>query len=416
MSKARLRIAVIGAGIGGITAAIALSRAGCDVTVFEQADELQEVGAGLHLGSNGARILHRWGLGSQLDSVGVRAAALEVRHWQNGRILTQQTMGTTWEKRFGSPYYTIHRADLHRILAEQLGDARLHLGSRLTGLNEEDDSVRLHFADGDSAQADAVVGADGVNSVVRRAVAQSDAKAFSGNSAFRGLVPADSVPDLPAKTLLIWPGPEAKLLLCPVSGGSAWAFVAVVPDSGRQPESWSAAGSAEEVATALAGWNADVDSVLDAITEVGRWPLFDREPLSCWSNGRVTLLGDAAHPMLPHHGQGAGQAIEDAVALAYCLTRPERPRQRDLPTGGSPLVDGLLRYEALRRPHTARVQLGSRGGGTLRLSAASPPNSVAGPGQAPLGQMVEDVSWIQAYDVEEALGKLIDADGPASGY
>ncbi|MBE1533901.1 FAD-dependent monooxygenase [Actinomadura algeriensis] len=396
-------MAVLGAGIGGLTAAAALLRRGLDVQVYEQAGELREVGVGLHLGSNGARLLHRLGLGAELDRVAVRPAAMEVRSFGDGAVFARQPMGKTWEAEYGAPYYTVHRADLLAALAALIPPGRLALGRRCTGFEESDAGVRLAFADGTEATADVLVGADGVHSVVRRAVAGAQRPVFSGVTAYRGVVPAGETPSLARDTMFVWAGGPSRLLAYPVSGGRLFTFVAVVPDGGAAPESWSATGSADEVVRALAAGEPAVREIAAAVGEVGRWSLWDREPLDRWSTARTTLLGDAAHPMLPHHGQGANQAIEDAIALAACLARTPRG-----PHGPAAALDD---YERLRRPHTRRVQLGSRDGGSMRLGGDAPaPASAAAPAGRPregsaaaLGSMVEDVGWVQRYDVEAAL-------------
>ncbi len=387
MSGARCRVAVLGAGIGGLTAAITLASKGIEVDIYEQAPELREVGVGLHLGSNGSRILHRLGLGERLDEMGVRPAALEVRKWIDGQVLTRQPMGEEWAAEFGAPYYTVHRADLLRVLAESVPEGSVHLGRRCVGYTQDEGGVRLEFADGGVASADVLVGADGVHSVVRRAIAGQEAPVFSGTSAYRGLIPTAGLPSLPAETMFIWVGAEVKLLCYPVASGNLLTFVAVVPDAEGSAESWSLPGERSDVAAALAGWDPTVQAMIERIGEVRRWALYDREPLSHWSEGRTTLLGDAAHPMLPHHGQGANQAIEDAVALATCLDRTP-----------DDVEAALLRYDAIRRPHTAQVQTGSRGGGTMRLRPPGPEQ-----GGAKMSSLVDDASWIQRYDIEQEM-------------
>ncbi|MDJ1135253.1 FAD-dependent monooxygenase [Streptomyces iconiensis] len=378
-----MRVAIVGAGIGGLAAAVALSRRGIGVEVYEQAAELREVGVGMHLAPNGSRVLHRWGLAGRLRETAVRPAALEVRDGANGKTLFRQPMGRSWEAEFGAPYYTIHRADLHGILAERLPRGCLHLRNRLVGFREQVDGVRLEFAGGGRAEADVLVGADGVNSAVRRAVAGPDSAVFSGHSAVRGTVPAVSLPRLPARTLFVWTGAASRLLCYPVSGGALWTYVAVLPDAAPRRESWSAVAGPAVLARAFRGWNRDVTALVEAADEAGCWALHDREPLPSWTRGRVTLLGDAAHPMLPHHGQGASQAIEDGAALAHCLA------------AGPTVPSALLAYEAVRRAHTTRVQLGARDGGSLRLRPS--PGAGGGSGAASL---VRDIDWIQRHDVE----------------
>ncbi|HEX6520480.1 MAG TPA: FAD-dependent monooxygenase [Streptosporangiaceae bacterium] len=387
MRPPQLQVAVIGAGIGGLAAAAELSRRGIAVDVYEQARELREVGAGLHLGSNGTRLLHRLGLSERLREVAVRPAAIEIRSWNDGSVLSRQPMGAQWESEFGAPYYTLHRADLHRMLAELVPAGRLHLGCRLTDLVEDGEGVHLTFADGAVRDADLLVGADGIHSVVRAAIASGGEPVFSGNSAFRALVPADLLPEGAADTMLIWAGPDARLLSYPVQAGRMVTFVAVISDPGWTIESWSTQGDVADLVMAFEGWEDTVRHMVSLVTQPGRWALYDREPLQRWSTSRVTLLGDAAHPMLPHHGQGANQAIEDAVALAVCLAQ----------ASGAPVSAALRRYEVTRRPHATRVQLGSRGSGSLRLRAGDS----ARPGT--MRSMIDEVSWIQGYDVERDL-------------
>jgi salicylate hydroxylase len=382
-----LRVAVTGAGIGGLAAAAALSRRGIEVDVYEQAPALREVGAGLHLGSNGTRLLQRLGLAGQLRELAAQPIAMEVRNWRDGRVLARQAMGASWEAEFGAPYYTVHRADLHQMLASLLPQGRLHLGRRLAGFAEDGEVVHLRFADRSVRDADVLVGADGIHSVVRALIAPGGDPVFSGNSAFRALVPADLLPGPAADTIAVWAGPDARLLCYPVRAGQMVTFVAVITDPNWTMESWSTHDDVAGLAAVFAGWDSTVRRIVAAVTRAGRWALYGREPLRCWSTERVTLLGDAAHPMLPHHGQGANQAIEDAFALAICLA--EVPA---VSVGAA-----LRRYEAARRPHATRVQLGSRGSGSLRLSSSDSGRPGA------VQSMVEDVSWIQRYDVERDL-------------
>ncbi|MEU6482673.1 FAD-dependent monooxygenase [Streptomyces sp. NPDC046887] len=396
------RIAIVGAGIGGLAAAVELLKAGFRVEVYEQSPELCDVGVGLHLGPNGSRILHRMGLAGPLAREGVRPDSLEIRDFSGGGTLVRQPMGACWEREFGAPYYTIRRADLHRMLAGRVPRRHLHLNRRLVRYEDRGGEVLLEFADGTRAGADVLVGADGIHSVVRKAVAGDDTPVFSGNHALRGTVPASAVPSLPPRTLLVWPGPTARLLLSPDSGGREWTFVGVFqsPEGvGDEAGSWVSGGDPKDVEKLFGGWNPQVKEVVSAVTEVSRWALYDREPLRRWTRGRVTLLGDAAHPMLPHHGQGASQALEDAVALAHALRR-----------GPS----GLPRYEAVRRAHTARVQLGSRGSGSLRMPQAPPERSAVKDGGRALSGLVSEVAWIYRYDVAAALGPAA-GEAPVEG-
>ncbi|WP_215545180.1 FAD-dependent monooxygenase [Amycolatopsis sp. CA-230715] len=399
----RARVAIVGAGIGGLAAAAALVRAGCAVEVYEQAPALREVGVGLHLGPNGSRLLYRWGLGDRIRAVASTPEAMEVRHAGDGRVLVRQPMGDEWTEKFGAPYHTVHRVDLHRILAAEVPSENVHLGRELVDFAEDADGVSLRFADGTTATADVLVGADGVHSRIRRAVAGPDVPVFSGTSAFRGVLESSRLSGASGEVMSMWVGGRARLLCYPVRGGDLTTFVVIVPDESWDRESWSAAGDPADLAAALDGWPPAVSAITE-VREVRRWALYDREPLESWGGGRVTLLGDAAHPMLPHHGQGASQAIEDAVALARCVGDAAADGFT-----GTAAASALGRYEAVRRPHTTLVQTGSRGSGTLKLTGEGPKRD----GGA-LSSMVDDVAWLHHYDVEVALAETPDGSGASA--
>ncbi|MEU3980631.1 FAD-dependent monooxygenase [Streptomyces sp. NPDC026672] len=387
MVRTAVRTAIVGAGIGGLAAALALSRRDLAVELYEQAPEPGEVGAGMHLGSNGSRLLHRLGLVGELERVAVRPVALEVRDWHDGRVRVRQPIGASWADSFGAPYYTVHRADLHRMLLDRLPPGTVRAGHRLTGFTAGNDVVRLDFAGHAATEADVLVGADGVHSVVRATLhGGPGTPVLTDTVAMRGVLPHEAVPGLPNDTLLVWSGPTARLLCAPVRAGRQIAYVAILPATRRDRESWSAVGDPADLRAAFADWCPDVRSLAAAVDGTHRWTLHDREPLASWGTGRVTLLGDAAHPMLPHHGQGANQAVEDGVALAHCLAGAGGPGRA---------VPALRHYERLRRPHTTRVQLGARDGGSGRLAGPGAGGSVRG--------LVEDVSWVQRYDIEAEL-------------
>lgn len=396
MSHPPLHVAVIGAGIGGLTTATALRRLGIGVDVYEQAPALGEIGAGIHLAPNGSRLLARLGLSAQLHAAAVQPAAMEVRAFDTGAVLVRQPMGKLWEDRFDGPHYTLHRADLHALLAAQVPAAHIHLGRRAVAVTEDPGGVTIDFADGTTARADVVVGADGVHSVLRRALAGPERPVFSGSAAIRAVVPAGDVTGLPANTLLTWTGPAGRLLAHPVRSHRAWAFVAVVPEARSAGDSWSRPADLSALRAAFTGAEPAARTLLEAATEAGHWSLYDRRPLPRWSTARTTLLGDAAHPMLPHHGQGASQAVEDAVALAACLAR--RGDGPDAPAAA------LARYENLRLAHTSRVRESSLGGGSARLS--TPPGAPGAP-RAGIGQLVRDVALAQSYDVEADLAARV---------
>ncbi|MFF4698249.1 FAD-dependent monooxygenase [Streptomyces chattanoogensis] len=385
------RIAVVGGGLAGLTLALALHRAGLECRVYEQAPRLGEVGAGVQLSPSATRLLHRLGLEPALRSSAVLPEAMEFRRWADSSVISRGLLGKHCEERYGAPYYAIHRADLHRALVEALPADAVRLDARCTLAEEGPDEVVLRFADGSEAVADAVVGADGIHSVLRQALV-ADRPRFSGQSVYRGLADSRRIPALVAEPrVLLWLGPGQHFVCYPVSGGRLVNFVATVPAGGPGGESWSRRGRVADLAEAYEGWCADVTSVIGAAEQVSLWALHDRDPIERWSTGRITLLGDSAHPMLPFMGQGANQAIEDAVALAACL--------RD--AGPGELSAALRRYESLRRPRTTLVQERSRGNSTafhLPDGAAQRERDAAMGAPAPEGQ-----DWLHGYDVESAL-------------
>ena len=347
-----LRAVVVGAGIGGLTAAIALRRAGLDVQVFEQAPELHEVGAGIQLSPNATRLLARLGVGEALARVAVRPDAIEHRRWQDGRVLLRQPLGDAVEREFGAPYYHVYRPDLLAVLSGALPAGVVHLDRR--GVAIADD--RVTFADGATVAADVVIGADGIHSVVRAAIVGADAPRFSGSIAYRGLVPAERLAhlELPrdGNSFL---GPNRHFVHYWVAARRFMNFVAVVPGGDWRVESWSATGEVKAALAEFEGWHPQVTTIIAAAERTHRWALYDREPLDTWSRGRTTLLGDAAHAMLPFMAQGACQAIEDAAVLARCLAKATRD---DVP-------HALARYEAIRKPRAIAVQRASRENATL---------------------------------------------------
>ncbi|WP_432165837.1 FAD-dependent monooxygenase [Streptomyces sp. bgisy031] len=354
----RPRITVVGAGIGGLALAGALAAHDMPYVVFEQTRRLAEVGAGVQLSPNAIRPLLRLGLGPALREHAVRIEAMEVRGW-TGRPIARTPLGEDCERMFGAPYYAIHRAHLHEALLSLVDRDSLRLGQRLRGAAEAGDGgARLTFEDGTVRDAEVVVGADGIHSTVRETFLR-DEPVFAGLGIYRGLVAVDRLPDEARAALVrLWLGPGGHFVCYPVSGGRHLSFAATVPMTDAPPESWSAPGDPEELRRAFGSWTGLVSDIVEAVEVTHQWALHDRPPLRQWSSRHITLLGDAAHPMLPFMAQGANQAVEDAMDLAACLAAPT-----DEPTGTR-----LARYESLRIPRTAEIQRGSRGNaGVLHL-------------------------------------------------
>ncbi|HEU5295678.1 MAG TPA: FAD-dependent monooxygenase, partial [Burkholderiaceae bacterium] len=346
------RIVIVGGGIGGLAAALFLRRVGVDATVYEQAGALREVGAGLVVPPNLVRPLLRLGLGSALERVAVRLeAAWEFRRWQDGRVLFEQPMGSVCRALYGTDCYVAHRADLLQLLQHALPAPQLKLDHRCIAVSMRADGVQLRFARRDGpdvvVEADAAIGADGIHSVLRAAVAPDEHARFSGLCAFRCLVNAAQAPPMalrPVQTL--WLGAGRHFVHYPISAGRLVNVVAIVPAGAWRDESWTADGDIAELSAQFAGWDERVQQLIVSASSTKRWAMYDRNPLERWSVGRVTLLGDAAHAMLPFFAQGAAQAIEDAFVLAACL--------RDADRASAP--QALQRYEAIRRPRASQVQ------------------------------------------------------------
>lgn len=346
MPQHGVSVAIIGGGIGGLSAALALLQAGIDAHVYEQADALGEVGAGVQISPNASRLLHRAGLAESLASTAVAAMAIHQRQWQDGRTLLCAPLGTVMEAAFGAPHYQIHRADLLQILANALPAANVHLGYRLTTLVDHGSHVEAEFANGKRIVADALVGADGIHSTVRRVVFGAENPRFTGCACYRGLVPADRLAHLELPTTVqVWMGPGKHFVHYFVRGGQLVNFVAVVEQETWSSESWTDRGKVADALRAFEGWHPQVRDILGAVDDTYKWALFDRKPMAHWSVGRLTLLGDACHPMLPFVAQGASQAIEDGAALSTCLVN-----------AGQDIAEALRRYERLRLLRTAKIQ------------------------------------------------------------
>jgi salicylate hydroxylase len=354
-----LRAVVVGGGIGGTAAAVALARAGIEVQVYEQAQRLTEVGAGVSLAPNGLRMLDRLGVGDGIARLGARHVSTQLRLSDGRPARHEPDQFAQAGRNVG-----IHRADLLALLVEQLPPGTVRTGHRCTGFGQDAGAAAAGFAKGAAAIADVVIGADGIHSVLQAFVVEPAEPVFSGVVAYRGLVPR--LGGYPAGTMRMWVGESKHFLVFPVRAGQLLNYVGFVPSGTSVRESWSAAGDPAALAAHFAGWDPVIGEVIAAISGPGgsgfQWGMYDRAPLPRWSSGRLTLLGDAAHPMLPHLGQGVNQALEDAVALATLLGACASP-------AGVP--QALAVYERLRRDRTARVQLGSRRNGAGYDSSGS---------------------------------------------
>ncbi len=345
-----LHAAVVGGGIGGLSAACSLRRRGINVTVFEQAQTLGEIGAGLTIFPNSLRQLERMGLGDPLAAIGAKISVGSHVCRADGTVVgsIETTDSNGWNGVYG-----MHRADLLNVLAAELPPATVRTGYRCAGFTQNDTTARLQFANGETAEADIVIAADGIHSVLQKYVVEAKSPEYSGVRAYRGLLPREALPDWPEAVHLIWMGAGKHFMVYPVRGGRLLNYVGFVPTEEETDESWSAVGDRDELAASFAGWDAHVVSVLDKVETCFWWGLYDRRPLDTWINGRLVLLGDAAHAMLPHLGQGANQAIEDGVALAVLL------EDRD----PAEVPNILPRYEAFRRVRTDVVQAEARKNG-----------------------------------------------------
>ena len=345
-----LHALVIGAGIGGTAAAIALRRAGLDVSLFEQTMAQGEVGAGIQISPNASRLLARYGLGAAMARAAVRPSAIVFRRWQDGRVLGRDELGDSIENLYGAPYYHFHRADLIALLADAFGSREIKLGRRLVGLEQDEGGVTAHFQDGSSERGDLLIGADGIHSQVRERLFGEEKPRFSGQVAYRGLAPAERVAHLGLPhDVTNWVGPGGHFVHYYVSAGRFVNFVAVSEEATWTREQWSDRGSISDAAKNYEGWHPQVATILTAVDETFKWALFDRNPLPEWTQGRVVLLGDACHPMLPFMAQGAAQAIEDGATLAACL----KHAAFDIPAA-------FRAYVTLRKPRATEVQGRSR--------------------------------------------------------
>ena len=389
MIAEEIRVGIVGGGIGGLTLALALRQRGLAADVYEQASELREIGAAVALTANGTRELDRLGCLDAIASFSAEPSELIWRGWRDDRRIAAFPIaqGGAYRDRFGAPFVGIHRADLQHVLGAAHGPDRLHLGHRLVALSQKENVVKLDFANGRSAEVDVLIGADGQRSIVRRYVAGEERAAYSGTSGFRGIVSVRDLPSLPdPHALQFWMGPNAHLLHYAIGpSGLDINYLAVVegPISWTH-ENWVAPVAHDEAVAAFKGWHPAVVEMICAVPHSLRWGLFTIRPLQTWQRGRVVLIGDAAHGMLPHHGQGANVTIEDAITLAELL-RSCRIEE---------LHFAMQRYQALRRTRTRTIQRSALATNTvLHLQD----DAVEGRA-AMLARVPERFGWIHAFD------------------
>jgi salicylate hydroxylase len=353
----RPNVVIIGGGIGGLFAANALIGQGLRVSVFEQASALGEVGAGVYVTPNSVRHLERVGLGHAVEKWGARVGtgSYYFRHDGTPIAPVQVSDASGWNATFG-----MHRADFVDFLAANLTPGIVHTGHRAIGFEQNDEIARVKFTNGVIAEAEAVVAADGIHSELRSYVFPPSPPVFHGTISYRGLVSCERLPNWATDRWQMWAGPSRHFLACPVRHGTMVNYVGFVPADEKMKESWSAPGDPSALRREFEGWDPRIGNLLQQVDKAFCWALYDREPLRSWTKGRLTLLGDAAHPMLPHLGQGANQAIEDGMALATILAH----------AGTSAVPASLLAYERLRRERVAEIQLGARQNG-LRLDSAA---------------------------------------------
>lgn len=396
-----MRIIVTGAGIGGSVLALALEQAGMDYVVLEQAPALTEVGAGIQLSPNGVRILEWLGLGDDLARFGVEPGAHQLKDWQSGKTVLETPLKAVVGKSFGAAYYHAHRADLIAALASRLNPDRLRLNCKVVSVGQDNETVIVTLADGEKVSGDVLIAADGIHSVVRNQVFNPEAPRPSGYLAWRGMVDANKAAHLGIeKQSVAVMGPRLSIVFYYVSGGAKINWVAIGAGDDAARESWSQTASKADVQKSFEGWYGHAKGLVDLTDEFFVTALYDREPLPSWIDGRIALMGDAAHAMLPYHAQGAVQSIEDAWVLARCLQQGQESKPADP-------AAALLKYESLRKDRAQRLQLHSRN--AERWYHLEDPDKIAhrnarlaAHAQNNPGGLTPQQVWLFTYDAEKA--------------
>ena len=369
MAAEKPSIAIVGAGIGGLTAAASLIRLGFKVDIYEQAAQFAPIGAGIQLTANAMKALGGLGLVEQLRREGFAPAAFHSREWNTGVVTNVLTMGQPLEQRYGAPDLMIHRARLHSALAALVPPGRVHFGKKLVASEQNRSGAALAFADGSRIEAALGIGADGIHSVVREAMFGAEQPRFTGRVAYRTTYPTARIEGIDIDERAKWWGPDRHVVhYFTTANKDEIYFIAVTPEPDFHVESWSAKGDKDALLAAFAGFHPRVLAILAAAPELRKWALVERDPMPSWGKNNIVLLGDACHPMPPYMAQGAASAIEDAVVLARCLDR----------FACDGIFTALAAYAASRKERTARMQLTNRENTWLRQKT--------------------DTDWVYEYD------------------
>ncbi|XBS70236.1 FAD-dependent monooxygenase [Acerihabitans sp. KWT182] len=388
----KLRVGVIGGGIGGAALMASLRQRGMEAHLFERTTAFREVGAGVQMSPNAVKVLQALGLQDALNRLGYVPKAVIGRHWRNGRENFRTPLDDC-RRTFGTDYYHLHRADLLAMLVDLIDPGQVTMNAHCISVINHGKTAVAHFSDHEDFEADVIVGADGVHSVVRDSLFGAEAPLFTGNICWRAVIPAATHPEFISPFTEVWQGPNGHVVTYAISGGNALNIVAVSETPHWMAESWHVPSSREELLLAFTGWHPDVIRKLSAAQNVFKWGLFDRDPMAQWSIEHITLLGDAAHPMLPFLAQGAAMALEDGHILAALLAVP-----------GLDAVDALRQYETERLPRTGRVQLSARARGK-RFHLPSPWQQFKRDFGYKLKTLLSphtagrDAHWVFSYDV-----------------
>ena len=381
-------VVIAGAGLGGLTAAIALAQRGLRVDIYEQTAELGEIGAGVHISPNGIHVMRALGLGDAVDAVAARPRSIATQHYATSEVNFENPFDDNFTERYGAPFYSFHRADLHNLLTEAAtrSDAiTIHLDHQLTGVEENEGDVTARFANGNEVNAKLLVGADGVHSVVRKHLHGDVETRFTGHVAYRGMVAAEDIDaERIAGRFNIWVGPGKHVVAYPVRRGELINYVALVEEEGWSDESWTIKTEASNLHAAFENWNETVRTLVQMTREgqCYKWALLGRDPLPFWSTENITLLGDSAHPMVPYLAQGLVMAIEDAWVLAACLSGTENQSE------------ALKGYEQARHERTSAIQRAAWEQGQMNHAVDRDPG-----GDDFKGGKFADPGWIYGHNV-----------------